>query len=166
MSDAKNMGTRLDVASIMGISAMRPAEREIRGRRRSRPATKRKIVADPRDPIDAHIGASIRRRRAMLNVTQTMLAEQIGLSFQAVQKYESAENKVSASRLSQIATLLDVPISYFFHGSEERAETTNLAAEEEQILLQVVKPLMTLSIDMRKALVSHIREVARCAGTG
>lgn len=67
-------------------------------------------------PIDIHVGARIRLRRKMTDVTQAELAEKLGLTFQQVQKYERGANRVSASKLYEIATALGAPISYFFEG--------------------------------------------------
>jgi transcriptional regulator with XRE-family HTH domain len=66
------------------------------------------------NPIDVHVGARIRLRRTLLGISQTTLAEAIGLTFQQVQKYESGANRVSSSRLYDLAQILDVPLSYFF----------------------------------------------------
>jgi transcriptional regulator with XRE-family HTH domain len=61
-----------------------------------------------------HVGARIRLRRTLLGITQVTLAEAIGLTFQQVQKYEKGSNRVSSSRLLDVANALDVSISYFF----------------------------------------------------
>jgi transcriptional regulator with XRE-family HTH domain len=66
------------------------------------------------DPVDVHVGARIRTRRLLIGMNQETLANALGLTFQQVQKYEGGANRVSASRLSQIADVLGVPISYFF----------------------------------------------------
>ena len=66
------------------------------------------------NPIDVHVGARIRLRRTLLGINQTALAEAIGLTFQQVQKYEKGANRVSSSRLMDMANALDVSISYFF----------------------------------------------------
>jgi transcriptional regulator with XRE-family HTH domain len=66
------------------------------------------------DPVDIHVGARIRTRRLLIGMNQETLARALGLTFQQVQKYEGGANRVSASRLSQIAEILDVPIAYFF----------------------------------------------------
>ncbi len=65
-------------------------------------------------PVDVHVGARLRVRRTLLGMTQTVLGEAIGLTFQQVQKYESGANRISASRLFDLSRLLDVPIQYFF----------------------------------------------------
>jgi transcriptional regulator with XRE-family HTH domain len=66
------------------------------------------------NPIDVHVGARIRLRRTLLGISQERLAEAIGLTFQQVQKYEKGANRVSSSRLVDVANALDVDISYFF----------------------------------------------------
>jgi transcriptional regulator with XRE-family HTH domain len=65
-------------------------------------------------PIDVYVGARIRLRRTLLGLSQERLGDQIGLTFQQVQKYERGANRVGASRLFDLARVLDVPISYFF----------------------------------------------------
>ncbi|WP_085026069.1 helix-turn-helix domain-containing protein [Ensifer aridi] len=65
-------------------------------------------------PVDIHVGRRIRMRRVWKGMSQTSLAEQIGVTFQQVQKYEKGINRVGASRLQQIAEALEVPVSYFF----------------------------------------------------
>jgi transcriptional regulator with XRE-family HTH domain len=66
------------------------------------------------NPIDVHVGARLRLRRTLLGISQTALAEAIGLTFQQVQKYEKGVNRVSSSRLVDMANALDVEIPYFF----------------------------------------------------
>ena len=70
-------------------------------------------------PVDAHVGKRIRHRRWMLGMTQQQLAEQVGIKFQQIQKYETGMNRVSASRLWDIADTLDVTINFFFEGLSE-----------------------------------------------
>lgn len=66
------------------------------------------------NPIDIHVGGRIRLRRLMNGLSQEKLGEQMGLTFQQIQKYEKGVNRVGASRLFHLAQVLDVPISYFF----------------------------------------------------
>lgn len=70
-------------------------------------------------PVDVHVGKRIRHRRWMLGMTQQQLAEKVGIKFQQIQKYETGMNRVSASRLWDIADTLDVAISFFFEGLSE-----------------------------------------------
>jgi len=67
-------------------------------------------------PVDAHVGQRIRHRRWMLGMTQQQLGDAVGIKFQQIQKYETGMNRVSASRLWDIARVLDVAISFFFDG--------------------------------------------------
>lgn len=68
------------------------------------------------NPVDLHVGLRIRLRRKELGVSQEKLADSIGLTFQQVQKYERAANRVSASKLWEMARALRTSISYFFDG--------------------------------------------------
>src|SRR5437762_8606102 len=68
------------------------------------------------DPVDVHVGARIRTRRLLQGMNQEALAIALGLTFQQVQKYESGANRVSASRLWEIAEVLGVTPEYFFSG--------------------------------------------------
>jgi len=67
-------------------------------------------------PVDVHVGKRIRHRRWLTGMTQQQLAEQVGIKFQQIQKYETGANRVSASRLWDIAESLTVPVSFFFEG--------------------------------------------------
>ena len=68
------------------------------------------------NPIDRHVGLRIRLRRKELGISQEKLAESIGLTFQQVQKYERAANRVSASKLWEVARALNTSIAYFYEG--------------------------------------------------
>lgn len=65
-------------------------------------------------PVDIHVGSRLRLRRMMLGLSQSRLGEGVGLTFQQIQKYERGANRMGASRLYELARVLDVPISYFF----------------------------------------------------
>jgi transcriptional regulator with XRE-family HTH domain len=65
-------------------------------------------------PVDNHVGRRLRYRRTMLGMTQQQLANGVGIRFQQIQKYESGANRVSASRLWDLAEAMDVPVSFFF----------------------------------------------------
>ena len=67
-------------------------------------------------PVDAHVGKRIRHRRWMVGMTQQQLADKVGIKFQQIQKYETGMNRVSASRLWDVAEALGVSISFFFEG--------------------------------------------------
>ena len=67
-------------------------------------------------PVDEHVGKRIRQRRWLVGMTQQQLAGHVGIKFQQIQKYETGANRVSASRLWDIASTLDVSINFFFDG--------------------------------------------------
>ena len=73
-------------------------------------------------PVDVHVGKRIRHRRWMTGTTQQQLAESVGIKFQQIQKYETGMNRVSASRLWDIAHALGVSIAFFFEGMDGEAE--------------------------------------------
>jgi transcriptional regulator with XRE-family HTH domain len=66
------------------------------------------------DPIDRHAGARLRMRRMMVGMSQEKLGAALGVTFQQIQKYEKGANRIAASRLQQIARILQVPPSFFF----------------------------------------------------
>ena len=78
-------------------------------------------------PVDVHVGKRVRHRRWMLGVTQQQLAEQVGIKFQQIQKYETGMNRISASRLWDIAEALDAPVSFFFEGIDGQADARRRA---------------------------------------
>ena len=69
------------------------------------------------NPTDKHVGARVRMRRMMLSMSQEKLGDALDLTFQQVQKYEKGANRIGASRLQQIAHILQVPVSFFFEGA-------------------------------------------------
>ncbi len=66
--------------------------------------------------LDAYIGARVRMRGLMLNMSQEVLSGKLGVTFQQVQKYEKGLNRISASRLFELAQALRVPVGYFYDG--------------------------------------------------
>lgn len=81
-------------------------------------------------PVDVYVGKRIRHRRWMVGMTQQQLAEHVGIKFQQIQKYETGMNRVSASRLWDIAETLSVPVSFFFDGIDT---DTSGATSDRQI---------------------------------
>lgn len=68
------------------------------------------------DDIDAYVGARVRLRRMTLNISQEQLGDELGLTFQQIQKYEKGQNRIGAGRLYRIAQILAVPIEFFYEG--------------------------------------------------
>lgn len=79
------------------------------------------------DPLDRHIGGRITIGRRMVDVSQTQIAEKIGVTYQQVQKYESGANRIVAARLFQIADTLNLPVTFFYDGYVPEEETAALA---------------------------------------
>ena len=79
--------------------------------------------------LDTYIGARLRMRRLMLGMSQEALGEKLSLTFQQIQKYEKGTNRVSASRLYELAQALDVPVRYFFDG---------ISADDEAVLHEAI----------------------------
>lgn len=80
-------------------------------------------------PIDVYVGGRMRLRRIQLGLSQGALASKIGVSFQAVQKYESGDIRISASRLYDVAQVLEVSPAFFFEGYPDGMVASNLAGE-------------------------------------
>ena len=70
-------------------------------------------------PVDVHVGKRVRHRRWMVGMTQQQLGDIVGIKFQQIQKYETGMNRISASRLWDIAQALGVPVCFFFEGFGE-----------------------------------------------
>lgn len=85
-----------------------------------------------RHPVDVHVGKRIRHRRWMVGMTQQQLGDIVGIKFQQIQKYETGMNRVSASRLWDIAQALDVSISFFFEGFESDAQAVEAPAAVQE----------------------------------
>ena len=85
-------------------------------------------------PVDVHVGKRVRHRRWMVGMTQQQLGDIVGIKFQQIQKYETGMNRISASRLWDIAQALDVSISFFFEGfeGEETPATPSVHVETQR----------------------------------
>jgi transcriptional regulator with XRE-family HTH domain len=90
------------------------------------------------NPIDIHVGNRVRMRRLLLGMNQETLANALGLTFQQVQKYEGGANRVSASRLSAMAEILGVPISYFF--GDLRSDDAAVSPEDQRWRERLQRP--------------------------
>lgn len=73
--------------------------------------------------VDVHVGKRIRQRRWLVGMTQQKLADCVGIKFQQIQKYETGANRVSASRLWDIADALEVDVSFFFEGIKQEDQS-------------------------------------------
>lgn len=108
-------------------------------------------------PVDVHVGKRIRHRRWLVGMTQQQLAEQVGIKFQQIQKYETGANRVSASRLWDIADALEVPVSFFFEGLEgaevdDRADAPRGDVLTDKEALDLVRAYYAIPEHQRKSL--------------
>ena len=102
--------------------------------------------------VDQHVGRQVRLRRTELGMTQDQLAQCVGVKFQQIQKYESGSNRISASRLWEIATALNVKVAYFFHGLKENgvAQWGTLQDGTDDVL-DLIQAYKALPQDQREA---------------
>lgn len=142
----------------------RPLEREIDGAA---------LVAladigrgDGPHPVDRHVGLRIRMRRKEMGVSQERLAESLGITFQQVQKYERGANRVSASKLWEIAAALKTPVAYFYDGlgdqdaiAAQRDATQEFMLSSEGMELMAAFPRIAEPA-IRRKIVELVRVVA------
>lgn len=115
--------------------------------------------------VDVHVGKKIRQRRWLVGMTQHELGEAVGIKFQQIQKYETGSNRVSASRLWDIADALGVPVTSFFDGLEQESRTAGgrdglLDVAEDREALELVRSYYAIPETQRKRLF----ELARVLG--
>ncbi|CAM5772241.1 transcriptional regulator [Labrys miyagiensis] len=95
------------------------------------------------NPIDQHVGSRVRIRRVLTGMSQEKLGEALGLTFQQVQKYEKGTNRIGASRLQHIASILGVTISFFFEGLPSENSSARAQAMDESDTSHVIEFLST-----------------------
>lgn len=119
--------------------------------------------------VDLHVGRRIRLRRQILGLTQEQLATAVGISFQQIQKYELGTNRVSASRLYDIARVLGVTILFFFQGAEEDAPAAPGYAAlpvaptpndmEKTETLQLIRLFWSCTPEQRRAVLDLVKAI-------
>ncbi|KZY48554.1 transcriptional regulator [Roseovarius sp. HI0049] len=121
-------------------------------------------------PVDVHVGKRIRHRRWLVGMTQQQLAQSVGIKFQQIQKYETGANRVSASRLWDIAESLDVDVSFFFEGltTEDEAQQENASSVPADILgdkeaLELVRSYYAIPENQRRRLFDLARVLSDVA---
>ena len=120
-------------------------------------------------PVDEHVGKRLRQRRWLVGMTQQQLAEHVGIKFQQIQKYETGANRVSASRLWDIASTLDVSINFFFDGLQAEkgvkiqsdAMPSNLMGDKEA--LDLVRSYYAIPENQRRRLFDLARVLSDVA---
>jgi len=122
--------------------------------------------------VDGKVGFRIKLRRGMLRLTQEELAKKLGITFQQVQKYETGKDRVSSSRLWDLANALDVPVSFFFEDLVQNGDVLQFAApkkgnkntspqsesEKEDELTELIRAYLQIKEDAVK---KHLLELAK-----
>jgi transcriptional regulator with XRE-family HTH domain len=119
------------------------------------------------NPVDVHVGKRIREARILNGLSQTALAEKVGITFQQLQKYESATNRVSCSRLYDLSRVLGVPIQAFFSGvsSEDgNAEGQDRNNRRSVSILDLVENFSRLNTDLRSRVAKVAKSLAESTG--
>ncbi|MFN3314501.1 MAG: helix-turn-helix domain-containing protein [Hyphomonas sp.] len=98
------------------------------------------------DDTDLHVGKRLRRRRRLLGMTQQDLASQVGVRFQQIQKYECGANRITASRLFDLARAMNVSVQYFFDGMPVADAVPNAANDAEQMEGDILSQKETLEL--------------------
>ena len=117
-------------------------------------------------PVDAHVGKRIRHRRWMVGMTQQQLADRVGIKFQQIQKYETGMNRVSASRLWDIADALGVNIAFFFEGLDDARESARSAEADlmaDKEALELVRSYYAIPEAQRRRLFDLARVLSDAA---
>jgi transcriptional regulator with XRE-family HTH domain len=110
---------------------------------------------------DVELGKRIRLRRVEIDISQTVLADKLGVSFQQVQKYEKGANRVGAARLQQIATALDVPITFFYDGDGKSREVESLLFIDSSFSLRLLRAYSKIKDQtVQRQFVSLIENIA------
>ncbi len=116
-------------------------------------------------PVDVHVGKRVRHRRWMVGMTQQQLGDKVGIKFQQIQKYETGANRISASRLWDIAEALDVEISFFFEGldgaSSRSGATGDIMTDKEA--LELVRAYYAIPETQRRRLFDLARVLSDAA---
>jgi transcriptional regulator with XRE-family HTH domain len=97
------------------------------------------MLLDKVTPVDAYIAQKLRQFRISAGMTQDRLGELTGLSFQQIQKYEKAKNRVSASKLFEFSQILNQPVSAFFNGIKADRDYYNYDFKSEKMQIKDLK---------------------------
>ena len=116
--------------------------------------------------LDAYIGARVRMRRLMLNMSQEVLSGKLGVTFQQVQKYEKGLNRISASRLFELAQALRVPVGYFYDGMQDNPPVSPLMEfMSSGAGVELNQAFLRIDDDkMRRRLLAMVNDIARVTG--
>lgn len=96
--------------------------------------------------IDLHVGRRLRRRRRLMGMTQQQLADSVGIRFQQIQKYECGANRITASRLFELAGALSIAVQYFYDGLSTMTAANEPPANDDEIGPEVLRQKETLEL--------------------
>lgn len=106
-------------------------------------------------PVDTHVGKRLKTLRKSLNITQKKLASLVDLTFPQVQKYENGTNRISASKLFDLAKALDTSVTYFFEGLSKKWQSDDVSLYNDNAVNEVAddttKTLYSASVPTRYA---------------
>ncbi len=128
--------------------------------------------------VDAFIGARVRLRRLLMNMSQEELSGKLAVTFQQVQKYEKGINRISASRLLELSDALEVPVQFFFEGLDNYAEPAEPNGMAEETVANPYLEFVSSSsgvelnqaflqiedVKMRRQLLAMVSNIARVSG--
>lgn len=131
-----------------------------RGDKNTPPSVRRRRSrGDGPHPVDVHVGQRMRERRTLLGLSQSHLAERVGLTFQQIQKYERGTNRISASRLWQLSKVLGVPISWFFEDIDRSRQPADSISTKTETL-KLARYFFACPPDIRRQLAALIKSAA------
>jgi transcriptional regulator with XRE-family HTH domain len=118
------------------------------------------------DGIDAHVGERIRKRRTELGLTQEELGAGLGISYQQVQKYETGANRISAGRLFEISTALDIAIAYFFEDfAPGKRDGTIPHGGHNRTAIELVRNFQDIEDESLKSAVASLLKALKDSGS-
>lgn len=127
------------------------------------------IAAKKGNPIDAIVGARVRLRRMGLGMSQGLLGEKLGVTFQQVQKYERGTNRIGAGRLQEIARALGVPIGFFFDDASKTpaGDAGDVAGYLSAEGIRLNRAFMKIGdVRLRQRVVDVVRSIADAGDKG
>ena len=116
--------------------------------------------------VDLHVGQRVRQRRWIVGMTQQQLGDKVGIRFQQIQKYEAGANRISASRMWDIAAAMEVPVSFFFEGIDGQAPNTGEARADiltDKEAIELVRAYYAIPEDQRRKLFDLARVLGKTA---
>ena len=119
-----------------------------------------------KNSVDIRVGQRVRQRRWMVGMTQQQLGDNVGIKFQQIQKYETGTNRISASRMWDIAAAMEVPVSFFFEGIDDQAPDTGKALGDvlaDKEAFELVRAYYAIPENQRRRLFDLARVLSEAA---